>query len=576
MANSANRVNARRYPPLILAGLGLYLTITVLPSALNLTTPNPSQTLEYAPVSPDDVTGPPGGSLSSLGLGSSGTLSRAGSDPSSAAGGLAGGGARPTTKRCVGNPPRQTEDPLAPPCVAFFSGNNGGATAPGVTADEVRVVLRQQGHPAYGCSSYVDLGQPHPPNQPTQVDESNLRLYQAYFNNRFQTYERRVRFFLAFSSCSQDAASARADAADNIAKVKPFAVLNFYRLNESAYNEAMADRGVLVLGQLSNMSEDIYRSYPGKIWGVNPTIEYQASLFSRAVCANVVPHPVTFSGNPTDNGRPRRLGLLSTEDPEVPELAILGRLVKSQVQDCGGNIVAEATTPGFRQVGQDPANGSQRASENMANFRTKDVTTIIWPGSAEQYTSHAANGIQYRPEIVLMGLAWTTHDGNFFSRSQEQSVWRNAWVVSNKTYFGPYQHELCVQAALEVDPQASTVRWSFMCNVSYPAFFQLFSGIQVAGSRLTTASLEQGFHAIPHIASENIRTPACFYNLGDYTCVKDATFEWWDPAGNDPNTFSTPNGCWRQASGGRRYLPQSWPTAEISSHKQANDRCNLW
>src|SRR5688572_3792251 len=36
-------------------------------------------------------------------------------------------------RRCVGDPPRQIEDPQSPPCVPYWSGDNGGATTKGVT-----------------------------------------------------------------------------------------------------------------------------------------------------------------------------------------------------------------------------------------------------------------------------------------------------------------------------------------------------------------------------------------------------------------------------------------------------------
>src|SRR5207248_1022396 len=96
---------------------------------------NPGQTLEYAPV-PGNAGQTAAGNFAGLGIGSSGT------GPGAAGGGqgveapplgqLLGQGAAPSTKQCVGHPPRQTEDPLSPPCVAFFTGDNGGATYRGV------------------------------------------------------------------------------------------------------------------------------------------------------------------------------------------------------------------------------------------------------------------------------------------------------------------------------------------------------------------------------------------------------------------------------------------------------------
>src|SRR5688572_29355597 len=123
------------YLPLATASLTMLLLLAVLPSALNLPQTSPAETLEYAPVPPDDETPPSAeGNFSSLGLGSSSGIGAAGPgqgglDPVAPA--VRGVGKNPSTKRCVGNPPRQTEDPMSPPCVAHYQGDNSGATAPG-------------------------------------------------------------------------------------------------------------------------------------------------------------------------------------------------------------------------------------------------------------------------------------------------------------------------------------------------------------------------------------------------------------------------------------------------------------
>src|SRR5438067_1531664 len=126
---------AGRYTPLLTLALVLFLALAVLPSALNLPQTNPSTTLEYAPVpAADHNNAPPGGNLSSLGLASSGTVGIGeGGVAAGAGGGVTGVGKNPSAKRCVGKPPRQSEDPLSPPCVAYFQGNNFGSTYQGVT-----------------------------------------------------------------------------------------------------------------------------------------------------------------------------------------------------------------------------------------------------------------------------------------------------------------------------------------------------------------------------------------------------------------------------------------------------------
>lgn len=70
----------------------------------------------------------------------------------------------PKVRRCVGDPPRQIEDPHSPPCVPYWAGGNGGATWPGVTADEVRIgyvlylasaATNQACHPEWLINSYA-------------------------------------------------------------------------------------------------------------------------------------------------------------------------------------------------------------------------------------------------------------------------------------------------------------------------------------------------------------------------------------------------------------------------------------
>jgi len=58
------------------------------------------------------------------------------------------GGGTAQQFHCVGDPPRQTDDPLSPPCVGPYRGDNGGATSMGVSRGTIKVVLC--------CSSSTD------------------------------------------------------------------------------------------------------------------------------------------------------------------------------------------------------------------------------------------------------------------------------------------------------------------------------------------------------------------------------------------------------------------------------------
>src|SRR5947209_2199028 len=129
MSDHSTSARPGRLTPLASIAVVVALLVAVLPSALIVRPNSPSRTLEYAPLPQTNRSAEsPPGNLASLGLaGSSAVTSSGGSVPDGHAGGTASGtGARPSVKRCVGRPARQTEDPLAPPCVAYFAGDNFG------------------------------------------------------------------------------------------------------------------------------------------------------------------------------------------------------------------------------------------------------------------------------------------------------------------------------------------------------------------------------------------------------------------------------------------------------------------
>lgn len=592
---------ARDYPPLLFAGLVMLLMLAILPSALNLPQTNPSQTLEYAPVPPEDESSvdPPAGNFSSLGLGGGrGLGNNAAGDSSggSALGGAVGGRAlkAASTKRCVGNPPRQTEDPLSPPCVASFRGDNGGATYRGVTREEITIVLYNNGQcgtpPGYRvpgagigssraserppCGEYHDLSQPPPPDDDEWPRTRVLRMYQRYFNERYQTYGRFVRFIVHYSS-GYSPEIFRAEATEDIRRYNPFAVVNFIGGAE-AYLETMTSKGIVhFLGSgsqaVGGAQEAYFEKGRGLVWGFEPTVETRAKAMVDWVCKQVVPFPTSFSGNPEMNDRPRKLGLLRYGGDGYPALIAYARLVKKGVEDCGGKFALERTHDVY--CGSGPPCDPQQTHEveNMSEFRSEGITTIIWPGGTDSQQGKAAAKISYYPEVVVGGDGY--NDLTFEGQWQDQTFWRQAMGITALPLRNPLTNAPCYGAAKEADPNAPTtdIR-NFGCK-DYDSVRQLFAGIQVAGPKLTPASMEKGFRAIPAVRSADARVPACFYPTGQYACGQDFSIFWYDPAGDDPES-SNP-GCNRALEGGLRRLPGGFPREDAPTRRNpANDPCN--
>lgn len=581
------RSTVKDYPPLVLAGLVMLLLLAVMPSALNLPQTNPSETLEYAPVPPeDDQVNPPVGNLSSLGLGQSSSIGSEPADgeletPGGAASG-AGVGKNPSTKQCSGSPPRQTADPLAPPCVAFYEGDNGGATYHGVTGDEIRILFYVQGLftdcvTQYGCeqrpaSTYHDLWEPPEPenDEEEHVYLRQLRIWQRHFNERYQTYGRRAHFFVYYNNGTSGVEQRRSDAVENLERVKPFAVQT-YAPNPDPYIEVMARRGIMNFGSIANKPASFFSQFPKLIWGYLPSIEQQADMYSSWVCTQIVNRPVSFSGNPEDQGEPRKFGFISSADPSHPGLQLFAREARARIERCGGDIVAEGTHP-YHGYATDTRSAGDYAVQNIARFMQAGVTTILWAQGYETNHSTAAAQADWQPEWVIAGDG--SQDGWQNGQRQDQSVWNHAWVMTNVVRSGDVRESYCYQAQAE-DPSHNDTDAAWDCNLHtfYQDLRQVFTGIQVAGPRLTPSTIDKGFRAIPAIQSDNPFVPACFYRPGDYTCVKDAMVNWWDsesqpPARNEP-------GCWRMVEEGRRYFAGTWPEREAAAGRDASeDPCN--
>jgi hypothetical protein len=580
---------ARKYPPLFGALVLGLAALAALPSSFTLPQPETAQTREYAPVPPSNEPPdtPAESNLSSLSLATSSGVRTGGASGGQGAGGgpgldlqrpvpaLTGAGRNPSNKRCVGDPLRQTEDPLAPPCVPYFNGDNGGATYRGVTRDEVRVLIYFEGGYLYsdGTKSpeeaYVDLLDAPGENEDPTVRA--FRGWQRYFNDRFQTYGRLVHFIVYFDSSGRGSPEARrADAADNHAKVDPFAVVSYVRGNEDDYLREMARRGVLNFGSYSFKPSSFFTGFPRLIWSYDPSVEQQAAQYLTYICSKVVGRDSVLAA-PDLNGRPRKIGILHTTDERYEGLLFMAELVRAGVESCGGRIEAEATFPRCCYA-QDNSDTGTYGQEAMADFKTKGITTILWPGGINGNFGKWAASMGYYPEWIVLG------DGVLDARNPvgvysqlSASFDGRAIVVSPQPLLPAFEEQRCYLAYREADETLDDGWVRFACEY-YRTLFQLFTGIQVAGPRLDPASVDEGFHAIPRIQTNDVERPSCFYDPGDYTCVKDAIAEIWRASNTAPGS-STP-GCWAAIEHGKRYLAGRWPEGNVDAQLTGDEPCN--
>ena len=143
----------------------------------------------------------------------------------------------------------------APPCVKPFTGDNGGATAPGVTGTEITVALYQAQPDILQQAALARSGS----DASLAAEAATVQQYIHFFESYYETYGRKVKLVVVKASgAPDDDAAARADAIRVATEIKAFASFGGPGETE-AYAQELAARGVLCLGDCMLASSRVVR-----------------------------------------------------------------------------------------------------------------------------------------------------------------------------------------------------------------------------------------------------------------------------------------------------------------------------
>ncbi|MFA5891902.1 MAG: hypothetical protein WDA27_13285 [Actinomycetota bacterium] len=569
MTNVSGAAN-RRWPPFAALAVSALMVFLVLPNPLRVPQNNPTASAEYAPV--------PGRqqAAQAANFGETNAATSAGIGAGGQGEGAMPGQALPPPQRvprqtdCVGNPPRQTEDPLSPPCVPFWDGDNGGKTFPGVTKDEIKVVF------------YNDLdvsGDMNTPWQPSDEHTCGTGPYECqylvrtikaqlrYFQSRYQTYGRRVRLVAQKSGgITTPCGGRQGDAAVSKMDHEPFASVHLGD-GASCYFEAMArDYKIPVFGLNSDVPRSIYENNRPYVWGFFPDQEAESAWSGSFICRVLRGHKAQFAGDANLKTSKRKFGLIYPVNAERgPEMTRLAHLLQDDVKkECG--MTFDDTRP--FEAGGTAGAGGKEAPTFMAAFKQEGITTVVCycvPVQTELTVStmqNAANSVDYHPEWY-----WD-HASRMY-----RAIWNQTYGDPKQPSFGVNHHwrnpgfhsQFWYQSYRSQEPQTEpNVRFNFDI---YHLFLNLFQAIQAAGPRLTPETVEQGMFTFQYQDRDNPYEPMGGYGpygpkaVSSYNFVDSAMGWWWDPTGTPPEGRAG-EGCVRVMNQGRRYYAGEWPIGD--------------
>jgi hypothetical protein len=431
---------------------------------------------------------------------------------------------------------------FAPECYATVD-DNGGATAPGVTADAITVVvyLPPEQDPAldYVTSAITS-------DDTTEQQRATIEGYAEMFGALYQTYGRTVQLrFLQGSGPSNDEVAARADAVRAVEELGAFAVWGSPALTD-AWSEEIAARGVICIdcNALPEPNPNIFTTPPAP--------EQSDAIVAEYLLAKLAGRPAAFAGSSELRERERVFGHLYIE-VDAADAERARRL--QEVLAAGGSGFAEQLPYTL-----DPARLQEQAASLITRLKAAGVTTVVVqsdPVAMATFTQ-VATAQEFFPEWVI-GPSQLV-DTAAFARTYDQRQWAHAFGLSPRA------------APLDRSAVGTLYDWWFGSPAPAddteatlsPAPSVFFAAIQRAGPELTTDSLRAGLYATEPIRG-SVTEPCFSYGFHDMFPtipgpdqggVDDWAEIWWDPEAVGPDELGrVGDGLYRYVDGARRYQP---------------------
>ena len=443
-------------------------------------------------------------------------------------------------------------DYFAPECMAPFSGDNGGATDQGVTADEITIVhyMGPDGDPII---NYI--------TDAIAVDDTNAQEKEVvadfveYFERYYEFYGRSINLVTYESSgLANDAVTARADAQRIVEEYQPFAVIGGPALT-NAFGDELAARETLCIS-CGGGSPEWYAERDPYVWGIDGSDEQKQVHVVEFIGKQLAGRPAVHAGEQFQQTE-RKFGLVYIESSA--ESKVLADLMVSRLTEAGAapaEVIPYVLDPGSIQ---------QTATQVIAKLKASGVTSVILstdPVAPRDFTREATSQ-EYFPEWIV--AASTLTDTTAFGRSYDQEQWANAFGVTS----------LAVHVNPEISGYWALYEWwtgqdpaaDESIGVYMPPFMLLMSALQSAGPDLTHESLAgaiRSFETTPAISQPWLTWgDHGIWDEADYAGIDDATLFWWDAEATGPDENRKEGaGMLFYVDGGQRYLPGEWPSVD--------------
>jgi hypothetical protein len=508
----------------VLAGVSSAVVILIAALAITAVQTPPPAIAEIAPEAVQQIKEAPSEQTSDVGQGEGGaagggaTTTTTTSPPTAAVATIAAGAPPPIerarVRRCVGDPPRQIEDPQSPPCVPYWQGDNGGATAKGVTRDTIKIAL------------------------PTVHNAPELRpALEAFFNKRFEFYGRKIQ--LVSAGGGGDCVAFKAAAADLDAQGF-FGVLDQNHDDASCFYTDLARRKIVGAFAPALYTERRLTELQPYVWQYLMANDRQFAAVGEMVCSRLVGHPAEFAKG-LQKDQPRKIGIIvqfNTPDEE-PDTSPL----EQALQRCGSPAVSIYR---MKQASDGNVASSQSA---ILTMQGKGVTSVICLCAIfqETFLGTYATSQTYFPEWILS--SYGSNDFNFLIKTvgwpeaEQRTQILGASMQPRQANTDDQPFWWMIQ---EMNPNVNKkdlTSYGSSIQNAYRSMLLMASGLQLAGPNLTPESFQRGLHAarFPNPDHRNQAGKVGFLD-NDHSMTNDTVEFWWSESEPSPDDVGSDGG----------------------------------
>jgi hypothetical protein len=461
-------------------------------------------------------------------------------------------GTTPDTSHCTKDGRQHDVIYQAPPCVPKWpaGADNGGATATGVTATEIKVLFfREEKNPVV-----EQLINKEGLSRTVTEEKAYFEAAVDYLNKRYELYGRKIKPVYYEADCPEtppDVPRCR-DAAREAIRQKPFAVVWPVPLYPEVFDDFYR-AGIVAIGGWHFDNAYFAGRHPYR-WDVFMDGSRTADFISEYYCKKLAGKNATHSGaviHPSfpNGGRrgevPRKLGIIV---PDTAATVDNAKRVAAAVGRCGGGKVEIAAYASNIEQAQ------RQASANVAQMIDNEVTTVICFGEpiAPIFRTTTMTQQTYFPEHLLAGSGLIDYDklGRLYDRQQ----WSHAFGPSHLS--SANQRPLADTDTMAVWRDAGRSGTPCeACGVVEANLALLGTMLQSAGPRLNAGTIERGMLSLAPrggwAATRAADKPLASFGRNDYTLNSDIREVWWNP--NATSGLDGRPGAYVALDGGRRY-----------------------